>query len=511
MGDGLREDPKKPKSAEGADKAGWVKKSGGGLLGLWKDRYLLLCKRQLSVYESEVQDIKFQAKNIEEKEGWIKALNEAINKGKNEVFDEVTVDKNLALEHVTRDRAKVIHGRRPPTRIHLKEVASTASDGMMRLDLDMTYTAALSFTPAAHETADVSSAKEAANPPMPPIKPNSSPATETSHLSNGSTAEPLPQAPAPPPKHLKEKAWKGKLCSKEDGGEGGDTESTTPSCHSSKENLTEVGSENGEQAPGTVPKILADTLDALSPVPEGLRDPKASVTSASRENLVDSADRNARNPPIPPPKILSERLKIRANGVSSSQSNLETEEQDSSTQISAAEDEIQVQSKESPSNVLKMSPEEEPQTKEDSEKETEEELESVRKEQQERSSVTEEEEASIASKQTETRSGSITKSSGLPKPRCASLGDLLSECREQEEKEEQVLHLRKHHLASGQEKKVLAGSLVQDQKGKGSDTNADVQELRQATEVLQEIGEERSRLPAEEQKALVTLYRRSMP
>lgn len=36
-----------------ADKAGWIKKSSGGLLGLWKDRYLLLCQAQLLVYENE--------------------------------------------------------------------------------------------------------------------------------------------------------------------------------------------------------------------------------------------------------------------------------------------------------------------------------------------------------------------------------------------------------------------------------------------------------------------------
>jgi hypothetical protein len=37
------------------DKAGWIKKSSGGLLGLWKDRYLLLCQAQLLVYENEVR------------------------------------------------------------------------------------------------------------------------------------------------------------------------------------------------------------------------------------------------------------------------------------------------------------------------------------------------------------------------------------------------------------------------------------------------------------------------
>lgn len=44
----------KPKSAPTAEKYGWIKKSSGGLLGLWKDRYIQLRKAQLVVYEDEV-------------------------------------------------------------------------------------------------------------------------------------------------------------------------------------------------------------------------------------------------------------------------------------------------------------------------------------------------------------------------------------------------------------------------------------------------------------------------
>lgn len=36
----------------------------------------------------------------------------------------VKVDESLSLDHVTRDRVKVSHGRRPPTRSHLKEVST---------------------------------------------------------------------------------------------------------------------------------------------------------------------------------------------------------------------------------------------------------------------------------------------------------------------------------------------------------------------------------------------------
>lgn len=52
---GVKEGSEKPRRARTADKAGWIKKSSGGLLGLWKDRYLLLCQAQLLVYENEVR------------------------------------------------------------------------------------------------------------------------------------------------------------------------------------------------------------------------------------------------------------------------------------------------------------------------------------------------------------------------------------------------------------------------------------------------------------------------
>uniref|UniRef100_A0A8D0GTE7 Pleckstrin homology domain containing O2 n=1 Tax=Sphenodon punctatus TaxID=8508 RepID=A0A8D0GTE7_SPHPU len=154
------ESPEKPKHASTADKAGWIKKSSGGLLGLWRERYILLRKAQLLVYEDEdeqkcletvelgsydkcqdlrallkrknrfilirvpgnkVHNIKFQAPSGEEKEEWMKALNEGINRGKNKILDEVKVDESLSLDHVTRGRVKVAQVRRPPTRTHLKE------------------------------------------------------------------------------------------------------------------------------------------------------------------------------------------------------------------------------------------------------------------------------------------------------------------------------------------------------------------------------------------------------
>uniref|UniRef100_A0A8D2L1Q4 PH domain-containing protein n=1 Tax=Varanus komodoensis TaxID=61221 RepID=A0A8D2L1Q4_VARKO len=129
MEDGVKEEtPDKPKCSTVADKAGWIKKSNAGLWGFWKERYMQLCKSQLLMYEDEeeqkymetvelerydrcqdlrtplkkknrfilirapgckVQDIKFQASTKEEKEAWIKALNDGINRGKNRILDEV--------------------------------------------------------------------------------------------------------------------------------------------------------------------------------------------------------------------------------------------------------------------------------------------------------------------------------------------------------------------------------------------------------------------------------------
>ncbi|XDV18689.1 hypothetical protein PO909_024332 [Leuciscus waleckii] len=177
MEDGVKEEPAKPKEVRSAGKAGWLKKSSGKFLSSYKDRYIQLDRTVIEVYENEelttclekvdldnyvtchelkspfkkkhrlvlirspksgnkVQDVKLQAQNPEEKEAWIKALAEGINKAKNKIFDEVKVDESSSLEHVTRTRPKGNRGRRPPTRIHMKEVANVSSDGILRLDLD---------------------------------------------------------------------------------------------------------------------------------------------------------------------------------------------------------------------------------------------------------------------------------------------------------------------------------------------------------------------------------------
>ncbi|KAG7468124.1 hypothetical protein MATL_G00139520 [Megalops atlanticus] len=212
MEDGVKGDTAKPKEAKCAGKAGWVKKSSGKFLGSYKDRFIQLEKTEIVVYDNEdlqnclervdlenyekchelrsafkkknrlvlirspkcgnkVHDIKIQAQNPEEKEAWIKAISDGINRAKNKIFDEVKVDASCSLEHVTRSRPKGNQGRRPPTRIHMKEVANVSSDGILRLDLD-----AVDQTPnGTHQVnTEEDAPKEAIKPPMPPSKLNES-------------------------------------------------------------------------------------------------------------------------------------------------------------------------------------------------------------------------------------------------------------------------------------------------------------------------------------------------
>lgn len=167
------------------EKVGWVRKfCGKGIFReIWKNRYVVLKGDQLYISEKEVKDEKniqevfdlsdyekceelrksksrskknhskftlahsrqpgntapnliFLAVSPEEKESWINALNSAITRAKNRILDEVTVEEDSCLAHPTRDRAKIQHSRRPPTRGHLMAVASTStSDGMLTLDL----------------------------------------------------------------------------------------------------------------------------------------------------------------------------------------------------------------------------------------------------------------------------------------------------------------------------------------------------------------------------------------
>ncbi|XP_076610186.1 pleckstrin homology domain-containing family O member 1-A isoform X2 [Chaetodon auriga] len=96
---------------------------------------VLRCRQPGNTVSNVVPNLVFLAVSPEEKESWVNALNVAIIKAKNRILDEVTIEEDSALLHPTRDRAKIPHGRRLPTRGHLMAVASTSSHGMLTLDL----------------------------------------------------------------------------------------------------------------------------------------------------------------------------------------------------------------------------------------------------------------------------------------------------------------------------------------------------------------------------------------
>lgn len=166
------------------DKVGWIRKfCGKGIFReIWKNRFVVLRGDQLFICEKEVKELGradevldlsdyerceeirknksrskknhskfrlqrcsspgntvpnlvFLAVSPEDKESWISVLNAAITRAKNRILDEVTVEDSQ-LSHLTRDRVKIPHNRRLPTRGHLLAVASTSSsDGMLTLDL----------------------------------------------------------------------------------------------------------------------------------------------------------------------------------------------------------------------------------------------------------------------------------------------------------------------------------------------------------------------------------------
>ncbi|XP_048882254.1 pleckstrin homology domain-containing family O member 1-like isoform X2 [Brienomyrus brachyistius] len=168
------QDPTQPSSQP--DKIGWIRKfCGKGIFReIWRNRFVVLKGEQLYISEKEVKDerkiqevfdltdyerseelrksksrskknhskftvlrchqpgntvpnLVFLAVSPEEKESWINALNVAITRAKNRILDEVTVEEENLLLHPTRDRAKIPHTRRLPTRGHIMAVEEDIS------------------------------------------------------------------------------------------------------------------------------------------------------------------------------------------------------------------------------------------------------------------------------------------------------------------------------------------------------------------------------------------------
>ncbi|NWS48362.1 PKHO2 protein, partial [Probosciger aterrimus] len=538
----------KPKSAPTAEKYGWIKKSSGGLLGLWKDRYIQLRKTQLVVYEDEdeqkcietvelesydkcqelrallkrknrfilirspgkkVHDIKFQAPTLEEKESWIKALNEGINRGKNKVFDEVKVDESLSLDHVTRDRVKMTQGRRPPTRSHLKEAAKSTSDGILRLDLDIVDNGPPNFDSTISEGDNEPPQKETPKPPMPPTKPTGTKENQDAenNVPDQEHKKPL-SPPLPPDKKLKQS-----ITSK-DNVDGKQEDSVSPeenvegsqaTSEENRENLTEVSNRGIAKAPIPLPKSVPDKLKVAwdQPVsePKTTEDLK-SPGDSNEDNLADIAAGDVAKPPVPP-KVLSEKMLATMN---SSHDDLE----------SGGWEDLESGSSKPPVNGIADS-EQTSAAKTETSLATETHHESVK--------------ATIEKKE----SGEST---SCLKLRSSSLGDLLSDSKNTQrarpgpgfpKDSHQCFAKMEEKIANEREKaekllqKVLREGLEQAQEGNGPPVMAEtllneaVEQLRQATQVLQEIkglGElkkEATQKQKEKQKDLVTLYRRSAP
>ncbi|NXO75677.1 PKHO2 protein, partial [Sitta europaea] len=538
----------RPKCAPTAEKYGWIKKSSGGLLGLWKDRYIQLRKTQLVVYEDEdeqkcietvelesydkcqelrallkrknrfilirspgkkVHDIKFQAPTLEEKESWIKALNEGINRGKNKVFDEVKVDESLSLDHVTRDRVKVSHGRRPPTRSHLKEAAKCTSDGILRLDLDIVDNGPPTFDSTISESDNEPPQKETPKPPVPPTKPTGTKENQEAenNVPDQEHKKPL-SPPLPPDKKLKEGITsKDSLNAKEEDSvspEENMEESQAPS-EENMGNLVEVSNRVISKAPIPLPKSVPDKLKVAWDQPT-IEPKKTEELESSggdgKDNLAEIAAADVSKPPVPP-KVLTEKMLATEN---SSHGDLEAggwEEQESG-------------SSKPPVNGITAS-------------------EQTSAEETETSLATETDHESV--KATIEKKDSTENTSGL-KLRCSSLGDLLSDSKNKRrappgqsfpKDTHQCLAKMEEKVANEREKaekllqKVLREGLEQAQEGNGPPVMAEtllneaVEQLRQASQVLQEIkglGElkkEGTQKQKEKQKDLVTLYRRSAP
>ncbi|XP_053220915.1 pleckstrin homology domain-containing family O member 2 [Podarcis raffonei] len=551
MEDGVKEEtPEKTKCPTKAEKAGWIRKSSAGLFGLWKERYIQLCKTKLLVYEDEdeqkcvetvelerydrcqelrallkrknrfilirspghkVQDIKFQASSGEEKESWMKALNDGINRSKNRILDEVKVDPDLSLEHVTRNRAKLAQGRRPPTRYHLKEVASGVSDGILRLDLDVPDSGPPSIMVDTSEAADVPLPKETPKPPMPPTKPPMPPSEKPSADSVPKDVE-AKKPPMPPAKPLKETAAPGDNAdsAEEDVAATGD-DAEEPEATPDGEDLTEAH-KNTPKVPVPPPKILSDKMKVKwdSPASEQLEDEAVDLSvHGSEENLSEGA-KEMLKPPAPPPKVLSEKLRA------SMKLNRNSSEVDSSEGGRPPD----VPNGESPGVA------------------GDETSETVFQDGEEQGEALSEQEAKKESLDLATKDQ--LEPEGNPpvtKPRCASVGDLLLEPAKkpllgpllQQGAASKVAQMERK-VASEQErteqllKEVLLGGFEQGQAGSNGPPiyaetllNEAAKQLQQASQVLQEIRDlgELKKEPAElrkgAQKDLVTLYRRSAP
>ncbi|XP_044054190.1 hyphal wall protein 1 [Siniperca chuatsi] len=348
MEDGVKEDPAQCKEPKFLGKAGWVKKAPGRLLASYKDRYIHVEKTEIVVYENEdlqnclerldlenyekchelkspfkkknrlilirspksgnkVHDVKFQAQTAEEKEAWIKALSDGINRAKNKVFDEVKVDESSNLEHVTRTRPKGNRNRRPPTRIHMKEVAVVSSDGILRLDLDLED--ALMPNGTHHSSVHGSETpKEAIKLPT-PLSSASEGAEKQSGPSVEEEAQTEPEVspqkkvikpPMPPTKEPKPSSASEDEPNKDDGPEKKVLKPPMPPSKEAKPSVSPVVEATEEAKAEKMSEKSPDARKKTGPPPTP---PNKPSSSSSMSNLVEaSQSKTNSHPPTPPSK-----------------------------------------------------------------------------------------------------------------------------------------------------------------------------------------------------------------
>uniref|UniRef100_A0A663N0Q6 PH domain-containing protein n=1 Tax=Athene cunicularia TaxID=194338 RepID=A0A663N0Q6_ATHCN len=527
----------KPKSALTAEKYGWIKKSSGGLLGLWKDRYIQLRKTQLVVFEDEDEQKCIETVELEsydkcqELRALLKKKNRFIlihSPGK-----KVKVDESLSLDHVTRDRVKMTHGRRPPTRSHLKEAAKSTSDGILRLDLDVVDNGPPNFDSTVSENDNAPPQKETPKPPMPPIKPTGTKENQDAENNVPDQEHKTPLSPLmPPDKKLKaDIASKDNVNAKEEDSLSPEenVEGSQAPSEENRENLTEVSNRGVAKAPIPLPKSVPDKLkvawDQPVPYPKNTEDLKSSGGS-SKDNLAEIVAVDVTKPPVPP-KVLSEKMLATMN---SSHGDLEAE---SGEGLGSGSSKLPVNGITASEVAEFTSPAVE--TEEGNGRTSAEKEQQTSAEQTETSLATETGNESV---QATTEKKESVESTSRLQLRSSSLGDLLSDSKSTQRAllGQGFLKDSHHCLAKMEEKvanerekaekllqKVLREGLEQAQEGNGPPVMAEtllneaVEQLRQASQVLQEIkglGElkkEATQKQKEKQKDLVTLYRRSAP
>ncbi|XP_049899351.1 muscle M-line assembly protein unc-89 isoform X2 [Epinephelus moara] len=343
MEDGAKEDPAQSKEPKFLGKAGWVKKAPGRLLASYKDRYIHVEKTEIVVYENEdlqnclerldlenydhchelkspfkkkhrlilirsskpgnkVHDVKFQAASAEEKDAWIKALLDGINRAKNKIFDEVTVDESSNLEHVTRSRPKGNRNRRPPTRIHMKEIADVSSDGILRLDLDLEDATIPNGTH--HATVDGTGAPKAA--PTPPSNASEAAEKQTGGAEEEAKTEPevSPQKkvlkpPMPPTKEAKPSTTPEDEPDKDEAPEKKVLKPPMPPSKEAKPCASPVEEATEEDKAEKVAEKSPDARKKTVPPPAP---PNKPSSSGSISNLVEASQSRPNSPPTPPSK-----------------------------------------------------------------------------------------------------------------------------------------------------------------------------------------------------------------